>query len=344
MKDSQNCGACGVDCALGECTGGVCTPISTALELPAGQVASFGELVFVAMGDTKSGKLAAYPVEFTSPPTPAFIEQDVCDAAGFLSVGPKRVYYRPQNGPIDGVFGNPNLCGADHFVYSCDATPSCVKTTHTLPVHMNGVAVVENKDFYFTLPTDNNEMHKTTLTPDGVPSVAESPILQVPSMEGMKSTAFLLSYDPNRKALWWTTYDGCIFRAAITELPLMMTAPCYAKTVPSPRLLVITKNDKFYVGGVTSGIYAFDPAEVAAPAPSFGAPELILLGADNDYVYAFEGGANPSLVALRHGSAEERTRISLPGAMRVDGLDALHSKYVFFTAGGLLYRWRRPVP
>jgi len=345
MKDPQNCGGCGVDCAGGECTGGFCRSVTMDLKTQGKQVASLGDLVFVIRGDTLTGlgDLVTYPVEFLSDSMPQVVSE-VCDSAGFMSATPTRVYYRAQNG---GQICNKDMPAVmSQYVYACDATPSCVKTAHNVPEHINGVAVVEGS-FYFTVPSMPSELRVTSLTSDGVPSNMESTI-QVPSMDMTMDGAYLLSYDPDRKALWWTTFKGCVFRADIQTLPLM-TAPCFTQSVPSAGLLVISPSKQFYVSSVVNevgkGIYKLDPDAMMPSMATLleGTSELSLLAADSDYIYAFDN-ANPGLVALRHDSAKERARIPLPGAVGLGGIDVLNSKYVFFTEGKSLYRWRKPSP
>jgi hypothetical protein len=328
-QDPQHCGACGFDCAGGACNDGVCEPVATDLALTGRQVASLGERVFVVRGAAPPGELVTYAADFDALDSPLSTEA-VCDITGFISAGPMKVYYRAQN-PAD-------VCGTDEYVYSCGDTPPCTKTTHNVPVHINGVAAV-GSTFYFMTP--DGVIHATNLSPTGVPSVMENMPVPVASMAMVAEGAFLLEHDPVRNALWWTTYNGCIYKAPIANFPIA-TADCFPQTVPSTGRLVISPNDKFYVGSVSAGIYAIDPdASIAGPAPAFGAPALGLVAVDSDYVYAFDT-ASPSLVALRHGSAVERARIPVPDV--IFSADANHPNYVFFVAGSSLYRWRKPSP
>jgi hypothetical protein len=184
-------------------------------------------------------------------------------------------------------------------------------------------------------------MHKDTLGPDGVPAGTNPTPNVVDSMVLVTDGTYLLSYDPKRDALWWTTYKDCVYRVFRSELPIGSVG-CFGANIPMPGRLVISPNDKFYVGSIMGGIFAMNPeAMVPENSPTFGAPSLWLLATDSDYVYAYDA-ANPSLVALRHGSAEERARLPMPST--VLNADAQHSKYVFFVAGNYLYRWRKPLP
>ncbi|NUQ75616.1 MAG: hypothetical protein HUU21_18885 [Polyangiaceae bacterium] len=294
------------------------------------QVAWLGDRVFVVRSGVGVAELAVYPIDFTGDEQ-AISAISVCDGLGFLTAGPSRVYYRPQNAG--------NACDSTYEdLHSCDAAFMCNLTKYAIPNHINGLAVV-GSDIYFTMPLE--AMYKDTLSPEGIPAGTDPLPIQVELMVQPGLGAFLLSYDPKRDALWWTTYEGCIYQLPRSMLP-QSSVGCFGQTAPSFGPLLISPNDFFYLGGVSSGIYVVNPeSKVPEPATAFGSPDLRLRAVDSDYVFAYDG-ANPSLVALRHGSGEERARLKLSeDALSVD---ARHPKYVFFVAGSMLYRWRKPLP
>jgi hypothetical protein len=330
-QDPAHCGACGVDCAGGDCNGGVCSPVATDLAVTGQQVATLGETVFVVRGVAAPGELVTYSADFLPIEGPLSTEP-VCDAIGFIARGPAKVYFSPQNGS--------GACGADSYVYSCGPASPCVKTAHTIPfpLHINGMAVV-NSDFYFLTP--DSVLHMAPLSVDGLPSDIEVQPVRVESMVEPGMGGYMIAHDPVRNALWWTTFEGCTYTVGVPQLPIG-TAGCSAQTVPSPGPVFISPNNKIYIGGASTGIFSINPdVMVPEPALAFGAPELRLVAVDSDYVYAHDTAA-ASLVALRHGAAVERARIPVPGY--IAGVDANHPKYVFFTVGSSLYRWRKPSP
>jgi hypothetical protein len=330
-QDPQHCGGCGIDCTGGApCNDGVCGPVATDLAVPARQVATLGERVFVMRGTAPPGEIVTYAAEFQPLDSPLSVEP-VCDVTGFLSTGINAVYYRAQN---------PNtVCSATHeYVYTCGLTPPCTLTMHDLSAHMNGIAVT-NTTFYFLTP--DGVVHATGVSPEGVPNTQENSPTPVSASAILGEGGFMLGYDAVRSALWWTTYHGCVYKAAFADFPVA-TAQCFPQTVPKAGLLLVAPNNKIYVGSTDKGIYEIDPnAMVAGPAPAFGpSPDLHLLAADIDYVYAYDT-ASPSLVAIRH-SGVERARFPVPSP--IFGADANHPKYLYFVEGNLLYRWRKPVP
>ncbi|HLM74567.1 MAG TPA: hypothetical protein VK459_17795 [Polyangiaceae bacterium] len=330
-QDPQHCGACGVACDGGACNNGVCTPVEANLTKDGRMVATLGDRVFVVRSDMMSAELVLYPVNYTSTDSP-LNTTPVCDGNGFLSAGVSRVYYRPQNAG--------DACDTTYeYVHSCDTAFSCALTKYTVPNHINGVVAVGSDFYYMQL---EGTMHKDTLSPEGVPAETNPTPVVVEGMVEVKGGTYLLSYDLKRDALWWTTFEGCVYKALRTDLPISLLG-CSGHEVPSVQRLIISPNDKFYVGSTQGGIYAMDPeAVVPAPVPAFGPPGLRLLAADGDYVYAYDPASPAALVALRHGSAVERAR--LPMTFEVINADAQHSKYVFFVAGTSLYRWRKPAP
>jgi hypothetical protein len=328
-QDPAHCGACGINCAGGDCNGGVCSPVETKLGVTGQQVATLGEKVFVVRGVAAPGEMVTYSADFVPIEGPLSTEP-VCDAIGFLSPGPAKVYFRPQN--------STGACGAESYVYSCGQAPTCGKTVHTVHPHINGVAVV-NSDFYFL--TSDGVLHMAPLSVDGFPSDIEFQPVRIESMVQLGLGAYMIAYDSARNALWWTTYDGCTYTVGVPQLPIT-SAGCSAQTVPNPGPVLISPDNKIYIGGVNAGIYSINPdVMVPEPALAFGAPELRLLAVDSDYVYAYDT-AVASLVALRHGAAVERARIPVQGV--IASADANHPKYVFFTVGSSLYRWRKPIP
>jgi hypothetical protein len=111
--------------------------------------------------------------------------------------------------------------------------------------------------------------------------------------------------------------------------------------VPKPWNLLISPNDKIYVGSLDGGIYSINPDAGMSVAPSFGPiPGATLKAVDGDYVFAHDPAGTGSLVALRHGKGAERARIAVTGD--VSSADARHPTYTFFVAGNRLYRWRKP--
>jgi hypothetical protein len=332
MTDPQNCGGCGVVCGggVGSCANGICAPVEVNLGMAGRQVATLADKVFVVRSDA-AAELVAYSVNFTSADMPLFTMPS-CDGNGFLSAGAQRVYYRPQNAG--------DVCNSMYeFVYSCDAALACNLTQYTIPDHING-AVAVGTDFYFIAPA--GVMHRDTLSAAGIPAETNPPPKVVESMVQVGGGGFLLEYDAKRDALWWTTYEGCVYRVFRSQLP-QSSIGCFGATVPSYGRLVISPNDEFYVGGVTNGgIWEIDPeAVVPTPGTQFAPEGIGLLAVDGDYVYAFEP-ATSSLVVLHHGTAQERVRLAVTDP--VIGADAAHPQYLFFTAGTYLYRWRKPLP
>ena len=331
MQDPAHCGACGVNCAGGACNAGVCSPVATELTVQGQQVATLGETVFVVRGVAAPGEMLTYSADFLPSEGPLSTEP-VCDAVGFLSPGPLKVYFSPQNGT--------GACGMDSYVYSCGQGAPCAKTAYTIPfpLHINGMAVVKT-DFYFLTP--DGVLHMAPLSVDGIPSDSEVQPVRVESMVQLGQGAYMIAHDPVGNALWWTTIEGCTYTVGVPQLPIGM-AGCSAQTVPNPGPVFVSLNNKIYIGSLNAGIFSINPdVMVPEPALAFGAPELRLLAVDSDYVYAYDT-AVASLVALRHGAAVERARIPVPGG--IASTDANHPKYVFFTVDSSLYRWRKPSP
>lgn len=331
-SDPLNCGACGWDCAGGSCTDGVCSPVAVIHTKAVTQVASLVDLVFVLNGDENNAKIITYPAEFTSATQPTFFD-DGCDATGFITATDKRVYYRPQD---------PGTCDAAH-VLSCGATPPCARTTYAdakAGEHVNG-AVAAGSSFFFMV-TGEFTIREVELTPDGVPSDMTKAV-KVGAMTTPGSGPYHIDYDPSRNALWWTTFGGCVYTIALQDDSSQPSADCFKQAVPNPGMPLITSGGTIYVGSLDGGIREMKPdATKMEMAPLFGSSNTLYLGAiDGDFVFAYDA-APGSLVALAHGTAEERARI--PVTDTIGSTDARHPKYVFFTIANGLYRWRKPPP
>jgi hypothetical protein len=300
------------------------------LAKPGVQVAWLDDVVFVVQGGGSGAEIVTYPVDFKGKTDP-ISTAPVCDSLGYLSAGPARAYYRPQN--------NATVCGTN--LYSCDTSLSCVSTTHDIGTyHINGAVVVGPSFYFSTAEGSISRIYMAALSPEGVPAEGNKTTM-VQSMATNGLGASLISYDPVRHALWWTTYDGCVYTAGITPITIM-EASCFPQMVPKPLNLLISPNDKIYVGSLDGGIYSINPdAAMLENAPSFGPiPGATLKAVDGDYVFAHDPAGLGSLVALRHGTGEERARITETGS--VVSADARHPTYTFFIAGNTLYRWRKP--
>lgn len=334
--DPDNCGTCGFACASGACDAGRC---DESIDLAAQGVLLRAVLVsqdrlFLMICDNAApdyaGTVLTLPLDFgpdTEPVAIGNVENCVGSFVGG-SVGTHRVYFAGQ---------------VDENVHAC-STEECVATDLDAQIdpQINGMAAV-GTTLYLLESAGGSRVVSVPLDEDtGIPGSTVTPL--VTSYTDMAPAGPLgLAHDPNTDALFWSGYDdaapdeGCIYRAAIDDLPLDGPATCWSPPFQT----------QGFVLGPDGTVYAQDGAttllELTGDPPTRSVFDASATGprdVDADTIYV----QNPGTAAIRALPLDggEELGSSDPAPVFVYTMEASHPDYVFYTAGTVLYRWPKP--
>lgn len=371
LSDPENCGGCGRSCGGSACTAGICAPVRTALVAGTGvraiDMQPGSEPLLFTSRRADSFKAA---IERRSPifaPGDAPLKTSLVDEglSGRLfgsasATFPTSALYAPQQ----------DDCNGAPCVHHCAGSSDCTTTRLANPSspvsHVNGVAVTGSLAFHVVAA--DRRVYATPMSciaggnAQCASKIVVNELLGSTGTASAASTTNLIDLDPQRKALWWSTFDESGSETCVYTLPLptmiptsdctdvSCAAPCVVSSAAIPNLWGLVASSAGVFVGTSSPpelnpvgpVFRVDPETKSVtpiPVPDVRFPA----DSDDTRLYAYERTASSRRVVVI-----DATSLALVAAASMDAseelvaVDASATEWVYFVTNENLYRWRKP--
>jgi len=261
---------------------------------------------------------------------------------GVLFEGQDRVYYAPQ--------GYLPCNSGDACIERVDFGPGGGTVSQVILAHdteqadhINGLVIQGGQAFFDTaIGRTVHRVGLACLNASGTPDcTADATAMVVAAMNDVVSQgASRLDFTGGQ--LWWTSYDGCVFKADASAVNQMVDCAYAGMDLANHNAERLTASAAGVFTSTLSGpVFTLPSLGSTDPAPL---PGLVgPVDSDDRYLYAFKTASHEVVVV--DPLSGNLVSAASAGANAIVALDASSDPdWVYFTTSANLFRWRKPAP